>query len=158
MSDIPDWNKVQVNADEGGRHRALVLAEALHEAGLWDGATEVFFPDPYDAHRRWSTARFRGLTVDRVLAAGTDYVIGDGVAPEAPRVRLEAADVDTMAAQLREEGWHFVLSASPGYVGFWMHRNGVSVNRSGGCFTTYREATRRAYHSATRKSLVEGHC
>jgi hypothetical protein len=68
---MPDWSKVTTDADEGGRHRALVLAEELYEAGQWDGQSAIYFPDPYVAHRLVACGRTAAL-----LSAGVDYVIG----------------------------------------------------------------------------------
>jgi len=147
---MPDWSKVRTNSDRGGQHRALALAEKLLEAGLWDGETEIYFPDPYESHRAYA---YRGGV--KALVQGRDYIIGQGVTPETPRVCLDATTVEDMAAQLREEGWQFYPTHRG--AGFWMHDNGASVNNNGGGFATYEEATRRAYRSPLRQLLVEGH-
>jgi hypothetical protein len=69
---MPDWTKVNTDADEGGRHRALVLAEELYEAGQWDGQSAIYFPDPYVAHRLVACGRTAALE-DKVLRAAQRY-------------------------------------------------------------------------------------
>ena len=71
--------------------------------------------------------------------------------------RTEAQqEIAEMAKALRLEGWAFVPAIGRKRGGFWRHREtGVDVNQSGGSFSSYAEATRRTYKSATREWLLK---
>ena len=64
--------------------------------------------------------------------------------------------VDEMASALYEERWK-PLFAEDDERCFWVHEpSGMSVNCNGGFFYCYAAATKRAYESATRATLLAG--
>ncbi|MCI0731009.1 MAG: hypothetical protein L0332_30370 [Chloroflexi bacterium] len=66
------------------------------------------------------------------------------------KYRDEAAELQAMAEELAAEGWRFLKAFDDSPGGIWYHDAAGSVNNLGGNFSSYEEATRRAYSSPMR--------
>ena len=63
--------------------------------------------------------------------------------------RLQAerrAAIYRMAAELRAQGWRWLIDSTGIDAGLWAHESGVSVNKMGGFFRTFEEATLNTYN------------
>ncbi len=58
--------------------------------------------------------------------------------------------LSAMADTLRSEGWK-LITHNNGFL--WRHKTHVDVNRNGGLWPTYAEATRRTFNSQTRQMI-----
>lgn len=62
--------------------------------------------------------------------------------------------MSAMARQLRAEGWKHILDDEGRCM--WIHLNsGITVNRNGGLFASFDEATQYTFNSATRQVFLE---
>jgi len=64
-------------------------------------------------------------------------------------------EIAAMAAQLRAEGWRYIIGHRRDETGgLWRHdESGVTVNQNGGSFATFTEATVETYQSQTRQLI-----
>ena len=64
-------------------------------------------------------------------------------------------EYEVMATALREEGWEYCTDPLGVGHGLWLHTASyTSVNRMGGFFRTWEEATHVTFHSETRQALL----
>lgn len=89
----------------------------------------------------------------RKLQKRLETAVGQAVAEK--RV-AERNEYEQMAAALRAEGWEYMSDPTGIDAGLWMHTSTYnSVNRMGGFFRSWEEATRVTFNSATRQLLIE---
>ncbi len=87
----------------------------------------------------------------RKLQKLLDTAVGRAVAEKRAAERDE---YEQMAAALRAEGWEYVSDPTGIDAGLWMHTpTYTSVNRLGGFFRSWEEATQVTFKSATRQHI-----
>jgi hypothetical protein len=60
-----------------------------------------------------------------------------------------------MEQTLNEEGWTYCPDPTGLQAGLYWHESGISVNRQGGFWDSYEEATLKTFNSATRALLLQ---
>lgn len=129
----------------GDRSRLVQIAADLIERG-YDAGTVC---------ARMAYDKYRGADPERaaLLLARDARRLAEERKRERARERYD--EVMRMADTLEEEGWRYLPAVGGRPGGHWYHDRWGSVNRQGGPFGSFEEATRRTFDSVTREMCLE---
>lgn len=89
-----------------------------------------------------------GRKLQGLLATAVAQAIGD-------QRKKQHDEYKEMADQLRAEGWQYLPDPTGIHAGLWLHTESyTSVNRMGGFFRSWEDATHVTFHSETRQALL----